>query len=381
MKTRTLLCLLLVSALLFGCAQAANESHIIPYLGAYDAQSYPPREISAVFTDEAPIAVDGQKGAAYGEGYAFGSKGQAHGTLYTAWTGPVLYLFIEINDPTLTAGEAEPDALMGNPACPAQTDSVTIGIDLYNDKVVYETDTIGTFNIDCLGLMHFFRNGSIPSLGSVMADPIHPEYQNRILEYAAVAPGNSSYFVEVAIDVEGLSLDNGSVMGLEVQINDVVPYSVVPAAEGETVPEGATARVLNRAFLSHQQMELYSAINDSSPNCTDWANLSFTGKPEGAQGAFSTWRIDNTLRYLDSISFPKDVYTPESQAALSEARAAAEKALTEANGDMAKITAAADQLGAAITALRWADTRYPDPDELTDCMTLPNPYQFFQSER
>ncbi len=381
MKTRTLLCLMLVCALLLGCAHAANESHIIPYLGVYDAQSYPPREISAAFTDAAHITVDGQKGAAYGEGYAFGDEAGVHGTLYTAWTGPVLYLLIDVSDDTLAVGAQEPEALTANPACPAETDSVTIGIDLYNDKVVYETDTIGTFNIDRAGNLHFFRNGSIPSLGSVMADPIHPEYQNRILEYAAIAPGNFSYSVEVAIDVEGLGIDNGSVMGVEVQINDVVPFSAVPAAEGETVAEGATARVLNRAFLSHRQTELYSAINDSSPNCTDWANLTFTGKPEGAQGAFSTWRIDNALRYLDSISFPKDVYTPASQAALDEARAAAEKALAEANGDMAPITAAADQLDAAISGLRWADTRYPDPDELADCMTLPNPYRFFQSER
>ena len=31
--------------------------------------------------------------------------------------------------------------------------------------------------------------------------------------------------------------------------------------------------------------------------------------------------------------------------------------------------------------LRWADTKYPDPDEFEDQMTLPNPYQFFNSDR
>ena len=65
--------------------------------------------------------------------------------------------------------------------------SVTFGIDLYNDKVVYETDTIGTFNVDINGGFHFYRNANIPSLGSVIGDPIHPEYQNRVLACAAVA--------------------------------------------------------------------------------------------------------------------------------------------------------------------------------------------------
>ena len=381
MKLKKLVSLLMACVMLMGSALAVNESNIIAYTGAYDAEQYPAREISAVFTEQ-EVTVDGKKEDAYGEGYAFGGEdGAASGTLYIAWNGPVLYLLVEVKDETPAATEEAEAALGANPAFPAQADSVTFGIDLYNDKVVYETDTIGTFNVDVNGALHYYRNAFIPSLGSVMGDPIHPEYQNRILGYAAAAEGDSAYTVEVAFDIEAIGADNDSVLGIEVQLNDAVSYEKLPAAEGETVAEGAVARVVNHAFLSHAQTELYAAINDSSPNCLDWANLTLAGKPEGEAGAFSTWRIDNTLRYLDSIAFPKEVYTAESQAALDAARAEAQQALIGAEGDMAVITAAADKLDEAIRALRWADTRYPDPDEFEDVMTLPNPYQFFQSER
>ncbi|MBQ6646083.1 MAG: hypothetical protein IJM56_05310, partial [Clostridia bacterium] len=148
MKLKKLVSLLMACVMLMGSALAVNESNIIAYTGAYDAEQYPAREISAVFTEQ-EVTVDGKKEEAYGEGYAFGGEdGAASGTLYTAWNGPVLYLLVEVKDETPAAIEEAEAALGANPAFPAQADSVTFGIDLYNDKVVYETDTIGTFNVD-----------------------------------------------------------------------------------------------------------------------------------------------------------------------------------------------------------------------------------------
>ncbi|MBQ8136400.1 MAG: hypothetical protein IJ174_03110, partial [Clostridia bacterium] len=82
-----------------------------------------------------------------------------------------------------------------------------------------------------------------------------------------------------------------------------------------------------------------------------------------------------------SIAFAKDVYTPETQAKLDEARTQAQALLDAGSRDMDAVKAAADQLIAALDGLRWADTRYPDPYDLPENMTLPNPYRFFGKER
>ena len=118
-----------------------------------------------------------------------------------------------------------------------------------------------------------------------------------------------------------------------------------------------------------------------APNCVDWGNLKLTGWNGTDPVAFSDWRLTDAARYLDSIAFPKGVYTPESQEALDEARSAADELLAAGSTDAEAVNLAADNLEAAIAGLRWADIRYPDPADLPDVMTLPNPYKFFGSDR
>ena len=401
---KKLISLLVAACILLTCACVAdNPSFIIPANGGYDPDTYPRAEVDAAFTADS-VAVDGVRDAAYDasatadivnikniiDEYPEGLAPE--GKLYTLWDGALLYLFIEVKDLTPQTDGGEGGANGSNPAYPAGADSVTIGVDFYHDQVVYETDTIGTFSVDRAGTLHFYRNSGIPSLGSVLADPIHPEYLNRINSYAAGvltdADGNEAgYTIEAAIQIEGLDAANGTVLGLEVQINDAASYEQLgltkpepaPAAEGQQPAEVPDVRIISNVFLSHAQDSVYARINESSPSCVDWADLTLTGWDGEAPYALSTWRITNMTRYLDSISFPKDVYTAESQAALDTARADAE-AVLEAT-DMAVINAAADALEAAVANLRWADTKYPDPDELPDQMTLPNPYKFFGSDR
>ena len=377
---------ILLLALLGSTALADNPSHIIPYIGAYDAQTYPPSDISSDFSSVS-VSVDGFKDDCYQNAWVIPAvpNGNASAMLSTCWNGTQLFLYIEVDDVTVQRGTTVDDALDSTPARPANCDSVTIGIDLYNDKVVYETDTIGTFNIDANGMLHYYRNNFIPSLGSVMADPIHPEYQNRIASVAAADRYDANgviigYAIEAAIHIENLNIGNGTVFGLEVQVNDAASIDQVSLSENEVLPDGASSRVIAQTFLSHRQMDIYEVINDSSPNCVDWANLTLIGWNGADAFAPSTWRLSNALRYLDSIAFAKDVYTSDSQAALDSARAAAESVLESGTLDMAHITPAADALDAAISGLRWRDTRYPDPYDLPNQMTLPNPYRFFQSD-
>lgn len=442
--------------------QAANNSHMIPYTAGYDSERYPQKSMEAVFTKE-DISVDGKMDNAYlasqvspirnvrpAEGYAYDDGEETFGLLRALWDGPVLYLLVEVHDSTPVRETAAAQGPGGNPAVPGDMDSVVFGIDLYNDKVVYETDTIGVFTIGSNGELYYYRNKNIPSLGSPMADPIHPEYQNRIRDYAVAdlvgedGVSVTGYTVELSLQLEGLPLTNGTVLGVDVQISDAavleedsvegegsggvgtdmeVSGSDVssPGVSGGDVEDqevsggdvtgqeaigndnapgdGAGEDVVlktaahataspavrvGNVFWSHAQDSLYAEWNHEHPNALDWGNLTLGGWNGTDEFAYSDWRLTNAIRYLDSIAFPKGVYTLESQKALDEARGRAEEVLALARiqgPDKAAADDAADSLEAAIAGLRWADTRYPDPDELTDQMTLPNPYVFFGSSR
>ncbi len=387
------LCLALTLALCLAVsgALAVNESNIIPYTGDYDPTVDVPGAIEAVFTAE-PIILDGVRDAAYdgcapqiighAKPIAASEAAAATGTLYAAWDGPVLYLLAEIKDATLSTVEAAGGPSGSNPAIPPQTDSVTFGIDLWNDKVNFGTDTIGCYTVDANGQLFYYRSGMIASQSSVIADPEAPEYTGRLAGYAARIT-EEGYCVETALHIEDLMDVSKFEMGLEVLINDAhVPTGEEPVPEPDmwgNVPPVTT--VDYRVWWSHQNDSLYDAINESDPRNLDWGTVTLTGWDGEAAFAFSDWRLSNTLAYLDSIAFAKDVYTPETQARLDEAAAAAKALLSEGSQDMAAVKAAGDELIAALDGLRWADTRYPDPFDLPESMTLPDPYRFFQQDR
>ena len=395
----------IAAAMLSADAMAVNESHIIPYTAGYNEEEFPQNTLDSWFTAE-PVEVDGIRDAAYdtaepsdithvkntAEGYS--TENGTAGKVWSVWNGPVLFLYAEIYDATPTDIIAEEGPTGENPAVPPQTDSVTFGIDFYNDKVVYETDTIGAFTIDANGALHYYRNDNIPSLGSVIADPIHPEYQNRLKAWAASPLSDDSgayagYGVEAAVQIEKLGIENDSVLGMEIQINDALQPEEKEEEETEAAletnpfapPPGPESTVAANIFWSHDQDSLYDRINHSSPNCVDWGNLRLTGWNGSDAFAFSDWRLTDAVRYLDSAAFPKDVYTKETQDKLDEARKTAEALLAEGSTDAEAVLQAADALEAAIAGLRWADTRYPDPADLPDVMTLPDPWKFFYSGR
>ena len=380
-----------------------GESKIIRAVGDYDAALWPNQQLEATFTADA-VAVDGQVDAIWQTAAASAigktknisehikdpSAPIASGTLRTLWNGPQLFLLIEVQDATVQRGGSPMEgAMTANPAIPSDRDSVCIGVDFFNDKVNYETDTAGVFNISANGELSYFRNAMIPSLGSIF-DPIHPEHTFRLGEYAAAdlldENGNVvGYCVEIALQIEGLNPDNGTQIGLDVEICD---SAVLNAYSVETLnwfwqpvvteyPEGPGLAA--QVFWSHDQDTLYTDLSHERPNAVDWGDITLTGWDGETAFAASNWRITSTLAHLDSISFAKDVYTAESQARLDEARGQAEAVLN--SGDAAQLQAAADALEQAVDGLRWADTKYPDPDEYEDQMTLPNPYQFFGSDR
>ncbi len=390
---RFTLCLALTLALcmIAGSAPAVNESNIIPYTGSFDPAVDEPGTIEAVFTEDG-VTVDGLRDAAYdkctpreiGRAKPVSESGAspASGTLSAIWDGPVLYLFVEVKDATLSLTEAAGGPTGSNPAIPPQTDSVTFGVDLWNDKVNFGTDTVGTFTVDANGQLFFFRSGNIASQSSVIADPQAPEYTGRLAGYAAKA-AEDGYCVEAALHIEDLMDLSAFEMGLEVVINDAhVATGEEPQPEPDAFGQVPPVTTLDyRVWWSHQNDSLYDSINDSDPKNLDWGTLTLTGWDGETATAFSDWRLTNTLGYLDSIAFAKDVYTPETQERLDRAVTAARALLDEGSRDQAAVDAAGDELIAAVDGLRWADTRYPDPYDLPESMTLPDPYRFFGQDR
>ena len=273
---------ILMAAILTINAFAAPElkyvknSKMLEYKGSYDEAAYPYEKLDAAFTTAA-IEVDGFLEEAYNaatvskidntkakDGYGLEPGNQTYGELRTLWDGPVLYLGISVyDDCVLTSTETKTGAV-SNPAVAGTSvttypyaswggfwatyavteskescDSVVLAVDLYNDRTDYELDTAGIVTIDALGQLYYFANSNIPSLGSALGAPNHPEFMNIIKGYAAApmldAQGEQiGYTVEVALQIEDLELNNGTEIGVDLKINDV--NNVVTGYDKETVP-------------------------------------------------------------------------------------------------------------------------------------------------
>ncbi len=398
-KTTACLTSILILLAAAGCAPAAmrgtkgiyddmyrysnsDGSFFVPYAGAYDEAAYPCKTLDAVFTAD-EIRVDGIPDGAWetappsriGEARPLvpgGPDADTYGTLRALWNGPTLYLLAEVRKSSVVHGSfPRSGAVSGQPVAPSDRDSVCVGIELYNERTVYETDTKGVVNISADGELTYFVNGFIDSLSSVFA-PENPYYVNRIESWAARdatdADGRVIGFnVELAVNIEGLGAENGKELSVEVQI----------------CSSDGTRRTEN-VFWSHAQDALYAELDHERPVNVDWGRVTLSGAAGKSEYAYSSRRLSEALRFLDSPAFQKGVYTEKTQKALDAARVRAENCLeAEKKGRRNKAEAdrSAELLEAAIAGLRWADTRYPDPAELPECMTLPDPYAFFGSGR
>jgi len=249
---------------------------MLEYKGSYDEVSFPYEKTEATFTGE-EITVDGVLEEAYNasnvsridnlkvkEGYGLEPGNTTYGELRTLWDGPVLYLGISVYDDCVLTSTETTKGAVTNPAVAGTTittypyaswggfwatyavtesketcDSVVLAVDLYNDRTDYELDTAGIVTIDALGQLYYYSSSNIPSLGSALGDPGHPEYMNIIKGYAAAPMYDGlgeqiGYTVEVALQIEDLKPANGTEIGIDLKINDV--NDVVTGYTKETVP-------------------------------------------------------------------------------------------------------------------------------------------------
>lgn len=284
-----------------------------------------------------------------------------YGVLRSAWDGPVLYLHVEVHDSTPSRGAPTDTGHIQNAANnPAIRDAVVFSLDFWNDKQDKLLDDDGVFTVSSNGNMTYVFDTQIYEFSCVHADPANHEYTDRIKAYAAVDT-DYGYNVELALQIEGAELANGTKFGVEVTIGDSPAF-------GKPVS----------AYIcwSHNDNS-YPALDQG--NQADWGTVTLAGWDGVTPFKFSDWPLRNALRWLGSISFQRGVWTGATQARLDAATAAANQTL--GSGDQEEVDQVTTELLDAIDGLRWADTRYPDPQDLPSLMTLPDPWTYFDGRK
>ncbi|WP_274649647.1 sugar-binding protein [Paenibacillus humicola] len=350
----------------FGTATAASNFAPDP------AGPMPSEQLNSQFTIQ-DIVVDGKPDAAYDAAVpsriAHGKNAAAtadlaadtYGELRSVWDGPVLYLLVQVHDKTKSRSAATDTGLRQDDANnPAIRDSVVFMLDFWNDKVDKFQDDDGIFTVSSNGNLTYEFNTAVNNHSSVHAYPQDREYTNRIKSYAATDTPDG-YNVELALQIEGAKLQNGTKFGVDVAISD-------SPAEGVS----RTGYV----FWSHDN-NAYTAL--SQDHSVDWGTVMLAGWNGTDPFKFSDWVLRNTIRWVESPSLVKGVWTPATESELNAALAAAKA--TVGSTDQAAVDAAAKRLQDAIAALRWADTKYPDPMDLPSQFTLPDPWTYFDGSK
>ena len=340
-----------------------------------------PARLRAMFTTE-PIPVDGTDGGPWASAEAAEIKNakrgdaaapaetDARGTLRALWDGERLFLLVQVWDATPAySGLSIPGrersgggynfyTQKNDPDAYRSEDGVEFSLDFWNDKSGKFEDDDGLFTITREGLLTYERNAMVVNHSSVHAMEANREYSDRIAAWAVhERPDGSGYNVFLCLELFGTVLDNGTLIGLDVMIGDS--------------PADGQARIA-RVYWSHEDDRLPAGSQDYN---VDWGEIELSGWNGLDPFPYDDWKLRTRLRWLRSPSFVKGVWTPESQEGLDAAVAEAEAALVSGNKET--VNRASEALEGAVSALRWADTRYPDPMDLPVETTLPNIYEFF----
>lgn len=340
-------------------------------------------KVEAKFTRQ-PVVVDGVREAVWdlAPSYPIANRFNAEmtavlagegstGTLRALWDGPVLYLLVEVSGDATRSDSATP--VWNRGAYSPESDGLFVFMDAFNDQWGMETDTQGVFFIGAnpqLPGVASFVNSGIPSLGSFF-NPAHQDHSPRLKAFKASGhrDGRVNYTYEMALQIGGWGdewdrkLANGSQVGIELAIAD----------QGHSL-----------TFLSRSRVDSGREGNSSLPNSErvrnrDWGVVTLSGQKREPL-AESSWCADEAIRFWSSKSNPGDrVWTASSMAKWTAARTAYQSLPPDAA--LKKRGAAVRDVCAAFAALRWADTRFPDPHDLPLLHTLPDVWQFFDRSK
>ncbi len=250
---------------------------------------------------------------------------QTYGEVHSLWDGALLYLLIEVSDADITnAGKRATDK-----------DAVEIYLDLRNDKFPkYEEDD---------GVIRISSSGEITSTGSPA---------ERVEAFATTSRYNkekqvTGYIVELALHTGGLSIQNGTAIGIE--------FGIIDATSD-------THAAKHRIFWSDGNNK---GVNDN----TKWGTLILNGYDDKNPFALDTFSLHSSIKKAEAL--PRGVWNDETK--LDQALAAARQSITAT--DQTQINAAALSLENAITNLRRKG-KYPDPFDLPSITHLPDPFTF-----
>ena len=358
-------------------------------------------QVKAAFTRQ-PIVVDGVREAAWDAATSYpiahrftadmtadAPDATAHGTLRALWDGPVLYLLVEVSGDGTPSDAGTPDWNRASYA--PDTDGLFVSMDVFNDQWGLETDTQGIFFLGAnpaLSSVTSFNNPRIPSLGSFF-NANNQDYSTRLEAFKSSgyrAGGGVNYTYEIALRIEGWGdewdrrIANGTPVGLDVGIFD----------QGQSF-----------TYLSRTQAGAGREGDSNLPNSErvpnrDWGVVTLSGWNGSTPFAYSGWRADEDIRFWNSASNPggsgngtaadvagdgSAVWSTSSKARMVEAKRAYLALKDRPDATVAQKNAAVLEVCRAFAALRWADTRYPDPHDLPVLHTLPDVWRFFDTTK
>lgn len=352
---------------------------LLPILANAAVPAFPPATLNSNFVaakanGSSVIVVDGLRDSAYpaqGVPISHAKNAAANadittstsGTLRSVWDGRTLYLLVEVNDSTPSFDSALP--VWGSSSA-VDFDGVEFALDFWNDKVDKFEDDDGLFTISRDGKLSYAPNAGVINHQSVHAFKDGREYTNRIKDFKVVSTA-TGYVVELALQIEGAKLQNGTSFGIDVMIGDSLATGVARSA---------------RVYWSHQDNN-YPASSQDHP--ADWGIVTLAGWNGSAPFAFNNWPLTDKIRWAESKSLVKGVWSAatdaELQAALDNGHATLTAVGSATSGAaQAQIDAAALRLANAIKGLRWVDMHYPDPMDLPSRFTLPSPWTFFDGD-
>ncbi|MEI9945333.1 MAG: sugar-binding protein [Chitinophagaceae bacterium] len=252
------------------------------------------------------------------------------GVIRSLWDGALLYLLIDVTDADITTAATRP----------TDKDGVEIYFDLWNDKFPkYEEDD---------GMMRISAAGELTGSGV---------YADRLKAYAASPRYNKEntkigYTVELAIQIGGVAMKNGSSMGIDIGINDAVS------------PANTTKY---KIFWSNGNNK---GINDNS----QWGNVVLNGYDGKSAMAIDTFLLKTNIKKAETLV--RGIWI--NKTVLDKALVNAKNELTATN--QTNINAANASLDHALKALRRKG-KYKDPFDLPATNYLPDPFTFLNGEK
>jgi len=358
-------------------------------------------EATASFT-ATPITVDGVAEATWdgATSYPIDNKFTANmsganpaatttGALKLMWDGPVLYGLVQVSGDATQSDSGTPN--WTSASYTPNTDGLFVSMDVFNDQWGLETDTQGIFfggANPALTDVTSFNNFGIPSLGSFF-NPNNQDYSTRLKDFKSsgyTAGSGVNYTYEFALQIEGWgdqpdrALENGTKIGLEIGIFDQAQsFTYWSKTQNFAGQEGGS-----------------NLPNSERVRNRDWGVVTLGGWDGQTPLAYSGWSADEDIRFWNSKSNPggsgngtlpsnsgdgSAVWTPESKEDFVTAKNAYLAIKDSQTATRAEKEAAVTAVTDAFTALRWADTTYPDPRDLPKLQTLPSAFTFFDPSK